>query len=108
MKIYYLFFIILSAYLVQSAFSYRTVIKGGRFRAMLEERPSKITFDLVIALLYFANIAMGVREYNGMNSEHITSGIVWLLSAAFAVHRLNEDLDAIKVAANATKDEGAK
>lgn len=102
--IYYIFFMLAICYFLGVARTYLNIYRAGNAHMLLKDGAVPFGLDLVILVASLANIVMAVREYLGMNHEHLSSMAVWALFAAVAVHRLTEDIEAIEARMNAKED----
>jgi len=102
--IYYLFFVLAVCYFLGVARPYLNIYRAGNAHMLLKDGAVAFGLDLVILVTSLANIVMGVREYLGMNHEHLSSMAIWALFAAVAVHRLTEEIESMEARMNAKED----
>lgn len=94
--IYLLFFLLSVCYFLTVARSYLNIVRAGNARLLLTEAYTAFALDLFILAMSLANVFMGVREYLGLNHEHLSSLAMWAAFAAVAVHRLTEEIESME------------
>lgn len=96
MTMYYVFFLIHASYLMSIFRPYRNIIKAGNFHKLLSSAPKAVVFDFIIVLAVFANLAVWAMEYFGMHPSLVLAVAIWFISAALAMHRLEEEIASIQ------------
>lgn len=94
--IYLLFFLLSVLYTLTVVRSYLSIVRAGNGRLLLTEAYTAVALDLFNLVMSLANVFMGVREYLGLNHEHLSSMVIWTAFAAVAVHRLTEEIESME------------
>lgn len=94
--IYVLFFLLSVCYFLTVVRTYLNIVRAGNARLLLTEAYKAVALDVFILVMSLVNVFMGVREYLGLNHEHLSSMAIWTAFAAVAVHRLTEEIESME------------